>query len=125
MLKNCRWCNRVHSSPVRDLCQTCYEEEEQEFTMVYDYVREFPGLPVAEVSEATGVQVSRILQYLQQGRLNSQNMEINLACEICGVNTNAGRICDDCRDRLHTRSSRKAPRRMHIAETERYQERQK
>ncbi len=123
MLKNCKWCNRVHSHPLRELCPACHAQEEEEFILVYDYVRDFPGHSVSEVSEATGVKVSRILQFLQQGRLNSENLEIHITCEICGVATSSGRICDECRGRLQQKTKEGPARRMHIAEMERYQSR--
>lgn len=123
MLKNCTWCGRVHSNTVRDLCLTCYEKEEEEFLSVYDCVRECPGLGLSEISEKTGVKVSHILKFVRQGRLNSHNLNMALTCEICKVITKMGRICEECRKRLERKMDETPKRQLHIAETERFQNR--
>ncbi|MBO8159046.1 TIGR03826 family flagellar region protein [Thermosyntropha sp.] len=95
-LRNCPKCGRLFAYQGRNLCKKCQEEEENEYLLVRKYVRDNPGATIFEVSEATGVEEEKILQFLREGRLQSKGLAAALECERCGKKISAGRFCPEC-----------------------------
>lgn len=107
-LRNCSRCGRLFGYVGRPICSYCIEEEEDEFKIVKDFLYDNPGSTVYEVSDATGVEVEKIMRFLKEERLqiSSDNPNMLLECERCGKAINTGRFCKDCTNDLH-RSMRK------------------
>lgn len=95
-LRNCPQCGRLFAYQGRNLCKKCQEEEENEYLIVRRYVRDNPGATIFEVSEATGVEEEKILNFLREGRLQSKGLAAVLECERCGKKITAGRFCAQC-----------------------------
>lgn len=98
-LANCKNCNRVFVKTMRDICPTCYQEEEKAFEIVYNFLRERKNreATLLEIVEATGVEEKIIIKFIKQQRLRSSLFpNLTYPCEKCGEPINAGRICDDC-----------------------------
>jgi len=97
-LRNCPVCGKVFVFVTRNLCPECAAKEEEEFRKVKDYLYEFPGATMEEISEKTGVSTKRILEFLREGRLilKKENVNILLRCEMCGAPILAGRLCEKC-----------------------------
>lgn len=108
MLKNCDNCNRVFAHPTRSLCDECYKEAQEAFGKVKTYLQENPGSTVAEVAQATEVDVDTIYEYIRQGRLTVVPKDAALRCDICGTTIEVGRVCDRCRAGLQ-KGLRKEP----------------
>ncbi len=100
MLKNCKECNRVFAHPTRQLCEDCYLQAQQAFEAVKDFLESNPGATVAEVAEATKVDVETIYEYIKQGRLSVVPKDAGLTCQICGAQIDKGRVCSKCRAEL-------------------------
>ncbi|MBC7075364.1 MAG: MerR family transcriptional regulator [Syntrophomonadaceae bacterium] len=98
-LKNCSQCGRLFAGQ-GELCRRCQETEEDEFLTVRRYIRDHPGSSVFEVSEATGVEESKILSFLRRGRLEARGMVADLECERCGKRISSGRYCRKCLEEL-------------------------
>ncbi|WP_054693806.1 hypothetical protein [Syntrophomonas palmitatica] len=60
-------------------------------------MRDHPRASVVEVSEETGVEEEKILQYLRDGRLISSGFTEVITCERCGKSIRAGRYCEACK----------------------------
>ncbi|SHH09682.1 flagellar operon protein TIGR03826 [Thermosyntropha lipolytica DSM 11003] len=101
-LRNCPRCGRLFAYQGRNLCKRCQEEDENEYLLVRRYVRDNPGATIFEVSEATGVEEEKILQYLREGRLQSKGLVAALECERCGRKITAGRYCPQCLKELES-----------------------
>ena len=95
-LRNCSRCGNLFAYTGRNICNKCLNQEEEEYTIVRKYVRDHAGASVIEVSEATGVEEEKILQFIRDGRLKSQGFTGVLACERCGKSINTGRFCVAC-----------------------------
>ncbi len=95
-LRNCSICGRLYAYQGRDICSKCLEKEDDEYAIVRRYVRDYPGASVLEVSEATGVEEEKILQFLRDGRLISRGMSYAAECERCGKSISGGRYCGNC-----------------------------
>lgn len=102
-LRNCSRCGRLFGYAGRPICSYCVEEEEDEFKKVKEYLYDYPGSTVFEVSDATDVEVEKIMRFLKEERLqvSSENPNMLLECEKCGRPVNTGRFCQNCKDELH------------------------
>ncbi|NLU51098.1 MAG: hypothetical protein GXX09_12025 [Syntrophomonadaceae bacterium] len=97
-LRNCPECGQLFAYQGKDLCPKCTEVEEQEFTIVRQYVRKHPGATILQVAEETGVDEEKILRFLKEGRLVSKGLAAgaSITCERCGARIEQGRYCRSC-----------------------------
>lgn len=96
-LRNCVRCGALFASTGTALCRDCTKQEHEEFETVRAYLKEHRNAPLVEVSQATGVSVSKILEYVRQGRLTvGRPGEGGLTCERCGEPITTGRLCPRC-----------------------------
>jgi hypothetical protein len=83
------------------LCDACKRLDEEDFEKVRNFVRDFPGATVQEVSRETEVPTQMIYRYLKEGRLEvSESSQIALQCENCGARIKSGRFCINCSKKL-------------------------
>jgi len=78
------------------------DKEEQDFLVVRKFVRDHPGYSVLEVSEGTGIEEEKILQFLRDGRLRSKGFDVVFECERCGKKIKEGRYCSFCKEHIDT-----------------------
>lgn len=97
-LRNCARCGTLFASPGgQELCARCVREDQEDFEKVRKYLKENPRAALLEVSQATGVSVPRIKEYIRQGRLAlSTEGDEGLTCERCGRPISTGRFCERC-----------------------------
>ncbi len=99
---NCPECGRLFAADGgRRVCRKCLEKEDNEYATVRKYIRDHPGASVFEVSEETGVEEEKILQFLKDGRLQSTGYVEIAFCERCGKKISGGRFCDNCRAQMN------------------------
>ena len=108
-LRNCPECGRIFGYVGRNMCPACLDKEEEDFQVVRKYVRDHPGHSVLEVSDDTGIDEEKILQFLRDGRLRSKGMEKVLECERCGKKISQGRFCDFCMGQIESNIRGAAP----------------
>ncbi len=98
-VRNCRGCGKIFNYVSgAALCQVCKEKMEQKFQEVKQYIREHPGVGIAEVSEACDVETAQIQTWLREERLEvTENSAIYLNCESCGTSIRSGKYCDRCK----------------------------
>lgn len=78
-------------------CQKCTPIDEEMFHRVKEYIWENGTTTMFEASEATGVSIKHITQYLRDGRLEiPEESEIFIRCELCGADIRYGRYCQEC-----------------------------
>ncbi|AWO76447.1 TIGR03826 family flagellar region protein [Geobacillus thermoleovorans] len=103
-LANCAKCGRLfvkHS--VRDVCESCYQEEERQFERVYAFLRrrENRTATMAQVVEATGVEEKLIIKWIRAGRLQLVHFpNLGYPCDSCGAMIREGRLCAKCLGQL-------------------------
>ncbi|HEY9856618.1 MAG TPA: hypothetical protein V6D05_12825 [Stenomitos sp.] len=94
-LSNCPRCKRVFNKNAGvSLCDACRQREEEDFDLCYQFLRKQPNASIAEVSEETGVEKARIMEFYRNGRLIAG--DAGYPCEKCGGPTHRGAYCDKC-----------------------------
>ncbi|MBP1947984.1 TIGR03826 family flagellar region protein [Virgibacillus litoralis] len=100
-LANCSRCQAVFVKTIRDVCQSCYKEEERAFETVYRFlsIRKNREATMMEIVKATEVNQNLIIKFIKEKRLRtSQFPKLAYPCERCGVDIIHGRLCGDCSD---------------------------
>jgi len=72
-LQNCKGCGKLIGETPSGYCDNCKkthgDDTVSNFDKVRDYLYDFPGAHIAQVSEATGVSYQEIAGYVRNGRL--------------------------------------------------------
>ena len=74
-LNNCKNCGKLFLQEgfLIDLCKECFDQRENEFRILRDHLNRYPGMPIPEVSERTGIPISKILSWVREGRIKQSN----------------------------------------------------
>ncbi|AMX82299.1 hypothetical protein GS3922_00540 [Geobacillus subterraneus] len=103
-LANCAKCGRLFVKlSTRDVCESCYQEEERQFERVYAFLRkrENRTATMAQVVDATGVEEKLIIQWIRAGRLQLVHFpNLGYPCDSCGTMIREGRLCANCLGKL-------------------------
>jgi hypothetical protein len=103
-LESCVRCGNmfIFSGIGKHICKDCKDEEDEQFTLVKEFIYDNPSSTVMEVSKETGVRVARIKMFLKEGRLIiPDDSPIFLNCEGCGTSIKFGRFCRPCAESLN------------------------
>jgi uncharacterized protein len=100
-LGNCPKCKKLYLR-IRDICDECYQKQEEDFIKVATYLREYPGSTLQVLSDETEVSVAQIRYFILIGRIVAGHFP-NLAypCETCGKMIQTGRSCTTCMTTVH------------------------
>lgn len=104
-VRNCKRCGKMFTYRGMAVCNDCFDQEEQDFEDVKEYLEKHPGASTLEVSMQTEVEVRTITRFLREGRLEADGVQIvdsDLTCDKCGKAISAGRYCDDCLKKLQS-----------------------
>lgn len=101
-VRNCKSCGKLYNyfggAP---LCPTCLNNLEDKFKQVKEYIYDHPECGVQEVADEFEISVQVIHRWIREERLSfSENSDIGLACESCGIMIRTGRYCKPCKDKL-------------------------
>lgn len=100
-LGNCRKCGKLFLC-FRDICDECYQKQEDDFLRVAAYLREHSGSTIQEVSEATEVSIKQIREFILGRRiLLTELPNLGYPCEACGEMIRTGTKCSSCLETLH------------------------
>ncbi|OWZ84857.1 TIGR03826 family flagellar region protein [Natranaerobius trueperi] len=100
-LKNCKSCGKLFLKVSRNICPDCFQEEEDCFLKVKNYLDEHPNATVLEVSTETEVTQKQIKKFIEEGRLiTTQFTRLSIECERCGVEISQGKYCESCQEEL-------------------------
>jgi flagellar operon protein (TIGR03826 family) len=95
-LGNCTKCGKLFLR-IRDLCNDCYQKQEDDFLKVSTYLRNQSGSTIQELSDATRVSIAQIRQFILAGRiLVGEFTNLSYPCETCGNMIQTGRTCSSC-----------------------------
>jgi flagellar operon protein (TIGR03826 family) len=102
-LSNCQRCGTLVNSTFGKICPSCLRKIEEEYQACVDYLKENRMASIQELSEATGVAVKQIAQFIKEGRINiAEAANISYPCETCGTPIRSGRFCNKCEMRLQS-----------------------
>ncbi|TFJ93299.1 TIGR03826 family flagellar region protein [Lentibacillus salicampi] len=102
-LANCTRCDAIFVKTIRNVCQSCYQKEEEAYQIVYRFLtkRENRESTIKETVKATGVEEAMIIRFMKDKRLRpSEFPKLAYPCERCGVDIVRGRFCANCTDEL-------------------------
>jgi flagellar operon protein (TIGR03826 family) len=98
---NCSSCGRVYQKNLRNLCMDCIHSLEKEYDTCYEYLRMNRKATTKELSEATGVSVQRIMGWIKDKRLSTNDYpNLTYACNSCGSPIRHMKLCFPCSTRL-------------------------
>ncbi|MGQ9631087.1 MAG: TIGR03826 family flagellar region protein [bacterium] len=99
-LANCPRCGNIFNrAGGHRYCPACEAEDEKKFQLVRDFLDEHPKANAIEIAEATGVEESKIMEFLREGRLIAvSDSPLAYPCEECGAPITSGRFCSKCAD---------------------------
>jgi predicted amidophosphoribosyltransferase len=100
-LKNCKICGKATPYITRGLCQNCYEQREQDYLRVRDFIKDNPKVAIEVVVEATGVDERQIREFMRDGAIQAADLNGHpLKCQKCGKPIAQGVLCPLCRQEL-------------------------
>lgn len=69
-LSKCKICGAVFSTKkVECVCKSCKEIDENIFSRIEAYLRQFPHSNAVQIADGCGISVLDVLQYIDEGRL--------------------------------------------------------
>lgn len=99
MLPKCPDCN-VHMKYIYGEmfeCPVCHKQEPTDFGKVRTYLEQAGPQPAIVISNATGVDVHVIDNFLRQGRIEiPDGSSVYIKCQSCGADIRYGRYCPEC-----------------------------
>ncbi|MCL2618022.1 MAG: hypothetical protein FWD98_03095 [Defluviitaleaceae bacterium] len=97
-VKNCPSCGRMFvPTSSSKVCDPCKHSDEAGFNSIKEFIEEYPNSTMGEVSNATGVSIKKILNYVREGRLvATETMMTEIGCKSCGQPVKTGNFCEDC-----------------------------
>lgn len=96
-LKRCEECGRMFSPDKGEtVCSKCLSNDERDLKNIKEYVRDHPDATVPEISDRIKIGEDKILQFMDDGRLNLDDEEELGHCSKCGKLIKSGRFCTDC-----------------------------
>ncbi len=100
-LRNCPRCGNLFTYRGKKICEQCVAEEEKDFEKVKEFLKDKPGATVLEVTNATGVEQRKLLEFIREGRLITLGLpNLTAECEQCGAPITSGWLCPKCAEKL-------------------------
>jgi len=99
-LISCRGCGLVMVKLSRDVCNACFQKEEELFALVRDFIRANPNAAIIEVAESLNVSEAQINYFVNSGRLERLGVNVPHPCQTCGRVITTGLICSECSEDL-------------------------
>ena len=65
----CRVCGKLYERNGKDKCNECFQKEEIDYKTVREYVVSHPGVSAMDVNKATGIPITTILNFIEEGRI--------------------------------------------------------
>jgi flagellar operon protein (TIGR03826 family) len=97
----CPRCDKLYAKNQHKMCLNCIKELEAIYDKCNKYLREHRMTTLQELSDATEVSVSQIAKFIREGKISIANRtNIQLPCEVCGIQIREGHLCHSCRSKL-------------------------
>lgn len=123
-LDNCPKCGKLFVRGIQDVCNDCYQIEEEEYRKVANYLRkkENRSATIFETSEATGVSIKQIRKFIRQRRISMEGLpNMGYPCEQCGTIIREGALCPSCQQGLSRKITNFLHEEAKRAEEQKYQ----
>ncbi|KPB05653.1 TIGR03826 family flagellar region protein [Bacillus sp. CHD6a] len=104
-LDNCPSCGQIYvKNAFREVCETCYKEEEAKYQTVYKYIRQRENRTASmeQVVEGTGVEEYLIIKFIRKGRIQLVHFpNLGYPCDRCGRIIREDKLCQGCKKDIH------------------------
>ncbi|MEK3721706.1 flagellar protein [Paenibacillus sp. FSL H8-0034] len=101
MVANCPGCGKVFQKNLRNLCQDCVSNLQNEFNACDRYLRSNRKATTEQLSEAVGVSVKQIIIWIKDKRLPVTDYpNLTYPCNSCREPIRQQEMCYPCRSRL-------------------------
>ncbi|HPW58239.1 MAG TPA: hypothetical protein PLK58_06345 [Candidatus Rifleibacterium sp.] len=100
-LISCRVCGIIMVKLARDVCPTCFRQEEELFQKVKNFLRTNPGASVTQVAEHAGCDEDQVQAFINSGRLERVGLrKVAHPCQLCQKIIYEGVMCPECKKDL-------------------------
>lgn len=100
-LGNCPRCGKLYVKGIREVCNNCFQDLENEFQRCLAYLKENRGVTIQLLADATETSIKQITRWIREGRISLLNApNLMYPCETCGTLIRDGSLCPDCKARL-------------------------
>lgn len=83
------------------VCSQCGHEILSEFGQIKQYIEEHGASTAIQISDGTGISVTRIDKYLREGRIEiPEGSDVFIPCLKCGTDIRYGKYCPACAAQL-------------------------
>jgi len=65
----CKVCGKLYERNGKDKCNECFQKEELAYKTIREYVLSHAGVSAIDVNKATGIPISLILKFIDEGRI--------------------------------------------------------
>ena len=98
MLRNCRYCGRVLTTPPGTPCAHCLAEEDAAVERIHAYLEQGGAPMLADVARETSVPLVLLRRLMRGGRIALSEGTSGGACVLCGrsLEGGPGRLCRHC-----------------------------
>jgi uncharacterized protein len=104
-LGNCPKCRKLYLR-IRDICEDCYQKQEEDYLKVASYLRENPGTTIQVLSDETGVSIAHIRHFIIIGGIIMTHFpNLSYPCSTCGNMIKTGKTCTTCRKEINQRAT--------------------
>ncbi|WP_226682063.1 TIGR03826 family flagellar region protein [Sutcliffiella horikoshii] len=104
-LDNCPSCGQIYvKNAFREVCETCYKEEEAKYQTVYKYIRQRENRTASmdQVVQDTGVEEYLIIKFIRKGRIQLVHFpNLGYPCDRCGRIIREDKLCQGCKKDIH------------------------
>lgn len=118
-LANCTNCDKVFAKRIREICDACFKREEEDFKIVYCFLKESENreATLRQIAQETKVSESIIIKFMKNKRLRiSQFPKLAYPCERCSTDIVTGTLCEECATTLL--ENLETPRKEDVKKTE-------
>jgi hypothetical protein len=101
-LINCKKCGTLFQKKLRDICDTCLEQDNTRITSIENYVKNCAEqfISFKMINNFTGIEMEAIEELYKQGRLTIITGRLLTKCKICGIEVKGvqakGNFCAKC-----------------------------
>ncbi|TJY41944.1 flagellar protein [Cohnella pontilimi] len=98
-LANCPRCGKLFSRQARNVCPNCIATMEKEYETCVAYLKENKHhCTMHDLSEATGVSVRQIKEFIREGRISMDGApNMSYPCDSCEQPIREGHLCENCK----------------------------
>ena len=91
-----------------NLCPDCSIDDDKLYMEVRKYLQDHQGATIFEISDATGIREHKILQFINDGRLERRKVQC-IECKSCGKKILKGTYCESCQWQMNISAEHKNP----------------